>query len=850
MASIDPGRIQTAAELREQLGRAFDRQGLSLQEFAAKAGLSVTTVRSILGGKTSVPHRGSLDAFVTACGQRLEPWRDARARAVRAEPKALLAARGSSRPLQLPSAPPDFTGRTRELGDLLEVCARGRESPRRTGTPAVVLTGPPGVGKTALALRLCEELQGAYPDGGLFSRLREDNDHPGSGGTLPRFLRALGVDAADVPDERAEQAALFRTLLVDRRMLIMLDDAVDEAQVRPLLPNSAGSLVVVTSRKALPTLEGATSHRLDVLDRQDAQALLARVGGPDRMAADTDGSHLVAELCGGLPLALRIAAARLAARTDWTPSDLAGRLTDARRRLRLLRVGDLDVRVSFEVSYRALPEAVARLFRLLAITPGPTFSTALVAVIVELPLPDAEELLDRLILDQLVEPADRPGSYRMHDLIKLFAAELLGDGDSDTQRAASAMFSWYAENLERSVSHLFSPSERLNRPDPQAAAARKTARGWLDEEHTNLLYILAICHARGLDELTTRLGYGVAVLARQRGLWEVCDDALEISLAAADRLGDRHWRALLLNQQGESWASHKSSWSDAAACWQEAVALLEPDCADDAKGLVANLHGRLANAYRELDRPEDEAREEATATALLASFGAGEGKAAADGIRAQGLFASGRVAEAIPLLESVVQELERPDVTVANFPRVILGYRLNLAKACLAVQPPRPAQAVTQLLECLDLCREYGQEAQEAEVLCELGKAYRARGHHARARQAWIEGLEAVRALPSPEMEGRLTYELADHFASWKKDYAEACALFARSAAAFSAANQPGNQSSALLRLALARQDLGDGKGAETALEEALASLERISDKAWVERYRGYILRTLEALRR
>lgn len=260
---------------------------------------------------------------------------------------------GPEVPRQLPAVPSDFTGRLRELGELAALCspAGSQDVP---SAPVVVISGPAGSGKSALALRMARELTAGYPDGQLYSSLRGERGPLPPGGILPGFLRALGASAEEVPRELGEQAARYRSLLAGRRVLVLLDDALDEAQVRHLLPGDGRCLVIVTSRNPMRALEGAASYPLGLLEPDEATALLTRIAGQDKIRADPAAGERIVHLCGRLPLAIRISAARLRARPDWSAEYLAGRLSGARRRLAEFRAGDLDVRASLELSYRDL----------------------------------------------------------------------------------------------------------------------------------------------------------------------------------------------------------------------------------------------------------------------------------------------------------------------------------------------------------------------------------------------------------------------------------------------------------------------------------------------------------------
>lgn len=354
----------------------------------------------------------------------------------RPERAAAEAARPDVLPWMLPPDTGDFTGRQPELAAITEALAgrqhlAGARSPGATGTavPVAALTGQGGVGKTALAVHAAHRLAGRYPDGQLFAALAGTQPVPaGPDEVLARFLRALGVAETAVPGSGEERAALFRSLLAGRRMLVVLDEAADEAQVRPLLPGTSGSAVVVTSRARLGGLPGACHVDLAPLPPGDGYRLLARIAGPERVASSPGAARELVELCAGLPLALRIAGSRLASRPHWNIEDLTGRLADERIRLDMLRYRDLEMRASFAVSYRGLGPAGQRLFRLLGSLEAPDVARSTAAALLGTSPAEADELLEVLADARLLKvtgPAeDGQRRYRFHDLVRLYAREL------------------------------------------------------------------------------------------------------------------------------------------------------------------------------------------------------------------------------------------------------------------------------------------------------------------------------------------------------------------------------------------------------------------------------------------
>ncbi|GGS80945.1 BTAD domain-containing putative transcriptional regulator [Nonomuraea spiralis] len=326
------------------------------------------------------------------------------------------------RPAQLPAAVNDFTGR-REVAVRIRTLLASQSSAE--GVPVVALCGIGGVGKTALAVHVAHAADDLFPDGQLYADLRGYADEvtaPES--ALGGFLRALGIPPDVIPDGLAERSALYRSLLADRRILVLLDNARDADQVSPLLPGSPGCATIVTSRAKLADLPAARLIDLDVMEPDEALSLFASVAGPERVAAERSAAMDVVAACGFLPLAVRILAARLAARPSWTVASLAPRLADEQRRLDELRVGNLAVEATFALGYGQLEPAQARAFRLLSLPKGPDISIGAAAAVLAMSAFEAEELLESLVDMSLLE-ATAPGRYRFHGLLRLFARRTL-----------------------------------------------------------------------------------------------------------------------------------------------------------------------------------------------------------------------------------------------------------------------------------------------------------------------------------------------------------------------------------------------------------------------------------------
>ncbi|WP_283135908.1 AfsR/SARP family transcriptional regulator [Rhizohabitans arisaemae] len=321
-------------------------------------------------------------------------------------------------PAQTPPAPADFTGRVREIDHLTEVLA-AQDRPTLT---TVAISGLAGVGKTTLAIHLAHRLKERYPDGQLYTDFT-----PGTtpGMVLGQFLRALGVAPASIPEPLAERTPLYRSLLADRRVLVVVDNAKTEKQVRALLPGSAGCAVVVTSRRRLLGLEAARFIDLEVLEPDSAVELFANIVSPERVEREPTHAQEIVELCGRLPLAVRIAGVRVAARPERRLAAFAAELRDETSRLDHLKAGDLDVRASIVRSYVDLHHAQRRLFQLLGLLDVPHFPAQTAAALTGMPDQVSRELLFALVnahlVDEICPASCGQTRYRMPELIRIFA---------------------------------------------------------------------------------------------------------------------------------------------------------------------------------------------------------------------------------------------------------------------------------------------------------------------------------------------------------------------------------------------------------------------------------------------
>jgi DNA-binding SARP family transcriptional activator len=445
-------------------------------------------------------------------------------------------------PRQLPAAPALFTGRTEEVHALSVLVDQGEQ---RAGTVVIcAIDGMGGIGKTALALHSAHLLADRYPDGQLFLDLHgytKGLEPREPGDALAVILQALGIPSRQIPPELDARAALYRDLLAGTRTLIVLDNVANEEQIRPLLPGSGRCTVLITSRTQLRSLDDAHIVPLDVLPVDQAVALLRAVAGPRHDAVDDAVFEQIADLCGRLPLALRIAGGLLRRRSAWTARHLVDKLREGLPGLDFFRDGERDLTAVFELSYRALPAAQRILFRRLGLLPGPDSDNHAVAALLECDPADAEWSLQDLVDHHLLsEPTI--GRYQMHDLIRQHA-QTLAERDPAADRAAALdrLMDYYQHTAERASARI----ARYARPAPAGHAPAyapdlpdaERSYAWLRAERANLEACVQRAVADATDARVLALAAGLCDLMRADGPLPYAVSLFEAARGAAERLG-------------------------------------------------------------------------------------------------------------------------------------------------------------------------------------------------------------------------------------------------------------------------------------------------------------------------
>ncbi|MEU3256134.1 BTAD domain-containing putative transcriptional regulator [Streptomyces sp. NPDC006997] len=644
------------------------------------------------------------------------------------------------RPAQLPASVPDFTGRASFVAELTEVLA----SAEGRVMAVSALAGIGGVGKTTLAVHVAHGARPSFPDGQLYVDLQGAGPRAAEPVTvLGAFLRALGTADSAIPDSLEERAALYRSVLSGRRILVLLDNARDAAQVRPLLPGTEGCAALVTSRVRMVDLAGAHLVDLDVMSPEEALALFTKIVGVERVASERKAALDVVAACGFLPLAIRIAASRLAARRTWTVSVLAAKLADERGRLDELQAGDLAVKATFELGYGALDAAQARAFRLLGLADGPDISLPAAAAVLDLPAEDAEDILESLVDTSLLESA-APGRYRFHDLVRLYArscAERDEQPPTGREAALSRLLDFYLATASR-VYAIERPGDRLvDHLAPTASPGlafpdRGAARDWLYTEANCLL----ACVHQSLDG--DRLPKAVDLLWAAKDLAESganardyganATTARDAATAAGDPRAEARARTTLTE------AHLAAGRFDRAAEEAERASALVHETNDPALNCWVPNHRGVIAVYRNRHHEGATFLQEAITNFRADRNLAGEASALCNLSRAH--LAMGRTDSAVALARQGIGIYDRLGHTL----RGANGrYALGLALA----QAGDLDQAASQLTEALDVFRDSRQRLWEGMTTFRIAEVRLAAGSPARAAALAEQSLAVLRGI-------------------------------------------------------------------------------------------------------
>src|SRR5580704_2325476 len=528
---------------------------LTQEELAEAAGLNPRTVSDLERGLATTPHKDTVrllaDALQLGGSARVEFETAVRGHAV----SGRVGARGVAAATRtLPRDIASFTGRRHELAELADAAA---------GSGGVVsihaIGGMAGIGKTAFAVHAAHQLAGRFPGGQIFLPLHAHTpgQQPvGPGDALASLLLTIGVPAGQIPADLQARTGLWRDRLAGRQLLLVLDDAASSEQIRPLLPGTGGSLVLVTSRRRLTALENAQTISLDALPPGEAAGLLVRLAVRPGLSSADPGVAEITGLCGCLPLAIGMAARQLYHHPAWTVAGLAAELAAAVDRLELLVTENLSVAAAFDLSYDDLAPEQQRLFRRLALHPGTDIDPYAAAAAAGTGLAAARRGLEGLYEQYLLtEPA--PGRYRMHDLIREHARALAGrlDPHADREQATGRLLDYYQHAAARAQALLArgvpAPAPGAAPADVPVLAGREQALAWARAERTSLLACLDHATAVGQHARVIALTAALAGLLRHDGPWEEAITRHAAAVQAARQIGDRPGQAHALTGLGD-----------------------------------------------------------------------------------------------------------------------------------------------------------------------------------------------------------------------------------------------------------------------------------------------------------
>jgi DNA-binding SARP family transcriptional activator/tetratricopeptide (TPR) repeat protein len=643
------------------------------------------------------------------------------------------------RPTQLPTDIGDFTGRETPVAQLCALLTGEGAGGNPGAVRIAVVNGAGGLGKTTLAVHAAHQVRADFPDGQLYVDLNGASAQPAEPGeVLARFLRDLGVEGDKVPARVDERAALYRTRLTGRRVLILLDNAQDAAQVRQLLPGSSSCAVLVTTRNRTPDLVSTRFVDLNVLEDIEALALFARIVGEERAAAEPDATAEVLVACAGLPLAIRICAARLAARSQWRVATLAGRLRNVHRRLDELSIGDLAVRASFQVSYDSLRSPgrgidPARVFRLLGLWQGSSISLAAASALVGAPEDDTADALETLVDANLLE-SPAPDWYRFHDLLRVYATERAEAEEDESARAEAVerLLRWYLDTAE-AAANAVSPGRYLIPREPGTAdylpldfTGIEDALAWYGDERANVVIATRQAAATGLHDVAWRLPPTLFPVFNRWNNWADCVATHRVAADSARKAEDRLGEAWVLNQLGFALATLNQA--EAFGHLERALGIRRElgDTLGEAQTAIA-----LGEAHRSMQGPGE---------AALTNV-----RRAVDLLRPLG--ASSLLGVALNNLGFVYYGLGDLDPAAKCFEesRDMGGHSEGFALdnlGCVYRDLRRPVDAISSFGESVAKHRASGQLRAEARALRHLGEVRREIGSTAAAREALTRAVE------------------------------------------------------------------------------------------------------------
>lgn len=720
-------------------------------------------------------------------------------------------------PALLPPDVGDFTGRQAEIATLERHLTTARNGLRIAG-----VIGMAGVGKTTLAVHVAHRIAGRFPDGQLFVNLRGQS----GADVLGRFLRALGVDARAVPDTAVERGELYRTLLAGRKVLVLLDNAVDAAQIRPLLPGSATCAVMVTSRARPTAVEGARWVDLPVFAPDEATLLLRRVVSDHRVGGQSDDATAIVRLCGGLPLAIRIAGARLTARGGWRLSHLVGLLKDEHKRLDALSAGDLEVSASLALSYEGLDDGARTLFRRLGRFDVTDFPGWLADAVHDGPADaDLDALVDAHLLDTAGIDAVGQPRYRFHDLVRLYARTKNEDDGALTDGFGAYLA--VAERLAADVPGIcFAriPGRAQRRPVDFAKHGLATTdpAAWFDAERPNITALVEQACATGHDEVAFDLAACLEPAADLRGIYADWERLNRLVLKACQDKGNLRGEAVMLRGLIDlaTWVSGNNGTDAMRRQLADATRLLDMFTRLDERAGMSDAAVMRAWALTAQARFEPAIEAAANGLRWAEETGHVGGRARAHVALAVALGESLRIDEALAHLDRALSAARqhgnaRYEATVLQFQGIAYG-RIGMVE-----------ESEATLNKSLTLSRRYGDRYPEVLTMLVLARLYLQRGDR-QARATATAALAVAR-------EYRMAHHIADALGVLGEidlaagDTASAVRHLRESVAVWRTRGWLSYQAAALATLGSALSEL-DPAAARDAYEEARQIFERMGD--------------------
>jgi tetratricopeptide (TPR) repeat protein/transcriptional regulator with XRE-family HTH domain len=730
----------SARQFWRDLDRLRRQRGLSYQRLARRTAVPHSTLQHWMTRRVSLAPWTDIQPVVAALDGSETEWfhrwkrADAHTTAPGVRPGEPAAqAQPTIAQAQLPMDIMEFTGREHEIRLLLDLLD-GQE-----GTAVVIaaIEGMAGVGKTRLAVHIAHQLvsRGRGDQIQLYVDLQtHSGDHrPADPAAVLEERRSLlGVTGAQMPSGLPARAALYRARLDGKRAVVVLDDAADEDQVRPLLPGSPTCSVIVTSRRKLTGLDGTQPVTLPVLSADDALSLLSTIAGNERVRAEPDAAQAILDHCGRLPLAVTLAARRLRARPAWSLADLAKRLDVAASRLAELSASDRAVASAFAVSYDNLPPVQRSVFRLLALHPGTDFTATSAAALAATTPDDTEKLLEALLDEHLLEQTTH-GRYRFHNLVHAFAHErVTAEEPAECRRTATTrLLTWYLYTAEQADRALVPHRRRLPLPPLAVPASLPAFSGyghalrWFEAERNNLVAATDCAVANELDDIAWRIPaslYGFFALRKHRDEWV---ETHRTALSASRRIADPAAEAWVLNGLGIAHAECGRS-ARALKCFHRSLAISRQLGDRLSQGQVLNNIGETYRRRRRFPAAVEHYHQD---LALCREIGDRHGEA----------------------------------VSLNNIGKVLFAMR-------------RYEEALHHHREALDICHELGERCSAGETLNDLGDTHRGRSELDLAVEHYDRALVVRRDVGDLQGEAETLHNLGEvHESRHAEDTAISC---------------------------------------------------------------------------